>query len=195
MRKYKIVILTIFALPALSTSSAHADAGVPMIFITLPYMLVALIPIIFIEMLVISKKINISLKNSFRVSSIINIISTVAGIPLTWVALVLIQMLTGGGAAHGIETPLKKFLAITWQGPWLVPYESDLYWMLPSANLFLLIPFFFASWFIEYAIAKRLLRDSVSHVVKSGIFLANLLTYSMLFVIVFGLLVLSIVQR
>ena len=94
--------------------------------------------------------------------------------------LVILQMMTGGGGSHGLDTPLKKFLAVTWQSPWLIPYESELYWMVPTAALVLLIPFFFASWFIEYQVGKRILRDIESTKIKEAVLKANLLSYGLL---------------
>jgi hypothetical protein len=66
-------------------------------------------------------------------------------------------MATGGGSAHGLRTLSAKLLAVTWQSPWLIPYEDDLVWMVPAAALCLLVPFFFASVYIEYQVARRVL--------------------------------------
>ncbi|MBI3353090.1 MAG: hypothetical protein HY036_10995 [Nitrospirae bacterium] len=153
---------------------AYADAGVPMIFITFPSMLIALIPIIIIESIVMSRYLSLATGRSLKAASIGNIVSTVIGIPLTWLLLVILQLLTGGGSAYGLNGPFKKFLAITWQAPWLIPYESELYWMIPAATLILLVPFFFASWLIEYKVEKRLLSDIAADRVNRAVRDANL---------------------
>ena len=80
------------------------------------------------------------------------------------------QMTTGGGSAYGINTSARKLLAATWQAPWLVPYETDLYWMLPVASLVLLIPFFFASYFVEAPIVARMERGYSQSAVRSAVF-------------------------
>jgi hypothetical protein len=161
----------------LIATPAYANIGVPMIFITLPMMVVGLIPVIGIETFVFRKKLAVSLRQTVRTVTVINLVSTLIGIPLTWFLLVVLQIVTGGGGAHGLKTLHAKFLAVTWQAPWLIPYETDMYWMIPSAILFLLIPFFFASWLVEYQVAWRILRDFDRKDVKKAVFWANLITY------------------
>jgi hypothetical protein len=178
----------------LSATPVYADAGVPMLFVTMPMMIVGLIPIILIEAYVLIKEINISLGESLKTSFIMNILSTLVGIPITWVALVFISMVTGGGRAYGIQTILQKFLAVTWQAPWLVPYESDLYWMVPAATLVLLVPFFFISYLVELFIAKKLEKRIDSIVISKGVFLANIASYSILFILALVWLIISIIK-
>ena len=166
-----------------SEMSARADIGVPMIFVTLPSMLIALIPIILIESFCLSRRLNADPTSTIKPVAIANVISTLVGIPITWLLLVLVQMLTGGGGANGIETTKQRFLAVTWQAPWLIPYESDLSWMIPAATLVLLVPFFFASWQIEVQVVKKLMKESPSADVAKGMFLANVVSYLLLGII------------
>jgi hypothetical protein len=177
------------------TKSAYADMGLPMLSVTLGVMAIGLIPIIVIEMFILQKKLKISLRQSIKTSFITNLISTIIGIPITWVLLVLLQVATGGGRGYGLETIFQKLLAITWQAPWLVPHESELYWMVPSAELFLLIPFFFASWFIEYLIARVILKKIDKKILKHSIFIANLITYLLLGLGILSWLLISIIQH
>ncbi len=174
---------------------AYADIGAPMIFLTLPMLLIGLLPIILLEAFVLLKVTRIDFKGAFKVSALMNAVSTIVGIPVTWVLLVLLQMFTGGGAAYGLETPLKKFLAVTWQAPWLIPYESDLYWMMPAASLVLLIPFFFASYSIETVIARRMLKSLDKGLVRKSVFIANLLSYAILFVLTLAWLLFSLLKK
>jgi len=163
-----------------------------MIFITLPMLIIGLIPIILAETFILMRVISVSFKCGIKISAIMNAVSTVIGIPITWGSLVLIQMITGGGSAYGLQTPLQKFLAVTWQAPWLIPYESDLYWMVPAASLVLLIPFFFASYLIESLILRRILKQIDKALVNRGVFIANLYSYSILFILAFFWLAASI---
>ncbi len=94
--------------------------------------------------------------------------------------LVVIQMITGGGSSYGLNTALTKVLAVTWQAPWLIPYESDLHWMIPVSGLVLLIPFFFVSWWSEYFVSKKLIKNVESQTIKIAVRNANLITYGML---------------
>ena len=112
--------------------------------------------------------------------AIANAISTVVGIPLTWFLTVVLQMITGGGSGHGLSTWLTRLLAVTWQSPWLIPYEEELYWMVPTAALVGLIPAFFASVFIEGHILKRLLKTTDAATTWQLTWRANRLSYFIL---------------
>ncbi|PWK52903.1 hypothetical protein [Pleionea mediterranea] len=142
MYKSKKTILAFLAL--VIPGIAKANAGVPMLFLAMPAYLISLVPIIAIEATYISKSLELSLGQSLKTVSISNVVSTIIGVPLNWFLLVLVQMVTGGGSAYGTDSFMGKVLAVTWQAPWLIPYEKDLNWMIPIADLVLLIPFFFA---------------------------------------------------
>ena len=94
--------------------------------------------------------------------------------------MVLIQMLAGGGGAFGLDTTLGKVLSVTLQAAWLIPYESDLHWMIPVAGLVLLVPFFFASWWSEYFVSKKMLKEHPAQRVKIAVRNANIITYALL---------------
>jgi hypothetical protein len=161
-------------------SIAYANADVPMLFLAMPVFLISLIPIIAIETLYISKGLELSLGQSLKTVSFSNVVSTIIGIPITWFMLVVVQIVTGGGGAYGIDTVMGKIMAVTWQAPWLIPYEKDLNWMIPAAGLVLLIPFFFASWWSEYFVSKKINKTLPPHIIKSKVRNANLITYSLL---------------
>ncbi len=183
------IILASFLFGTLGSSDAFADIGIPMIFITFPWMLLAFVPVCILESTMLNRQLKISERRSMKISLIANLVSTLVGIPLTWILLVLLQMLTGGGGALGLESIPKKLLAVTWQAAWLIPYESHLRWMIPSAGLVLLVPFFFASWLIEYQIVKKMIMEIVPREVKRSVFWANLLSYSILaFIVIIFLL-------
>lgn len=158
----------------------YANAGVPMLFLAMPAFLISIVPIIAIETFYISKGLGLSISQSLKTVSVSNIVSTIVGIPVTWFLLVLVQMLTGGGGAYGLDSSMGKVLAVTWQAPWLIPYETDLNWMIPAAGLVLLVPFFFASWWSEYLVSKKMLQALPSNILKVKVRNANLITYCML---------------
>ncbi len=159
---------------------ASANAGVPMIFLAMPALGLSIIPIIIIEAMFLSKKLELTTSSAFKTTTISNLVSTIVGIPLTWLLLVLIQMLAGGGGAFGLDTTLGKVLSVTLQAAWLIPYESDLHWMIPVAGLVLLIPFFFASWWLEYIVSKKILKEHPARRVKIAVRNANIITYALL---------------
>ena len=151
-----------------------------MIFLVFPAFALSLVPIILIEAIYIARKLGLSNKESFKTVTISNLVSTVVGVPLTWIFLVAIQVITGGGSSYGTDTITEKILAVTWQAPWLIPHEQELYWMVPVAGLVLLIPFFFVSWWSEYLVSKRLLKSVEGEILKLTIRNANMITYGLL---------------
>ncbi len=159
---------------------ASANAGVPMIFLAMPALGLSIIPIIIIEAIFLSKKLELAVPSAFKTATISNLVSTIVGIPLTWLLLVLIQMLTGGDGAFGLDTTLGKVLSVTLQAAWLIPYEYDLHWMIPMAGLVLLVPFFFASWWSEYFVSKKMLKEHSAQRVKIAVRNANIITYALL---------------
>ena len=159
---------------------ASANAGVPMIFLAMPVLGLSIIPIIIIEAIFLSKKLELAVPSAFKTSTISNLVSTIIGIPLTWLLLVLIQMLAGGGGAFGLDTMPGKVLSVTLQAAWLIPYESDMHWMIPVAGLVLLVPFFFASWWSEYFVSKKILKEHSAQRVKIAVRNANIITYALL---------------
>jgi hypothetical protein len=131
-----------------------------MIFPTMALMIPALVPIVLIEGFSLSRSLKLPFGSMSATAAITNIISTVVGIPVTWFLLVSLQLMTGGGSAYGTETIWKKIFAVTFQAPWLMPYEKEGYWIGNAAMLTLLVPFFFASWKIEYWVSrKQIARD------------------------------------
>lgn len=180
MANFKTKKLFVFFSLLMFPQVAFANAGVPMIFLIMPVFGLAIVPIIIIETLYISKFLQLPKKTAAKTVTISNIVSTIVGIPLTWVVLVLIQMTTGGGSSYGLDSTLDKVLAVTWQAPWLIPYESDLNWMIPIAGLVLLVPFFYASWWSEYFVTKQIHKDIGVVLIKKYVCNANLITYSLL---------------
>lgn len=159
---------------------ANANAGVPMLFLTVPAMIVALVPIIIVEAFIVGRLLGASAISRAKSVAISNVVSTIVGLPLTWAALVGLQLISGGGSSYGLETPMQKLLAVTWQAPWLIPYESGLHWMLPAASLTLLIPYFFTSYFVEAPIVTHFERAYSRVQVRTAVFRANLISYLVL---------------
>jgi hypothetical protein len=139
------------------------DMGLPMIIPSMFIMLLALIPVIFIEGHFISKDLKIEGPAGYQASLFSNLISTLIGIPVTWFLLVMVQLMTGGGNAYGFSTFWQKIITFTWQAPWLIPYfeKKGSGWLTYAAMIFLLIPYFFASWYIEYFASRSFLAKRI----------------------------------
>src|SRR5690606_20307608 len=101
---------------------------------------VALLPVAAIEAVVYLRRLSIPGRQAWWGALRANLWSTFAGVPLAWLAQTVAQFALGGATGWGLETPLDRIAAVTVQSAWLVPYESDLSWMVPAAALFLLLP-------------------------------------------------------
>ncbi len=176
-------------------SLVYADAGIPMIFFTFPTMLMALIPIVFIEAGIYRDSLKIEYKQAIKPSFVSNLVSTILGIPLSWALLFGIELGTTSGRSFGISTFLQKVIAVTLQAAWLVPYEGDLEWMIPIAAMIGLIPAFFLSVFIEYLIVKRFFKEKDKTVIRGAVWRANIITYCILFVLLVIYLIYNVAQR
>lgn len=159
-----------------------ANAGLPMIGVQMDLMLVALLPIIAIEAIVLRVRLAVPLLRSLKGASLANALSTLAGIPLTWLALVFIEMAVGG-EAWGLETPLRRILAVTVQAPVLLPYEGDLDWMVPAASLFLLLPCLVVSILIESRTLSRLWPEVSRERIWRAASVANFVSYALLSIV------------
>jgi hypothetical protein len=130
------------------------DMGLPMIVPAMFLMILGLMPIILVEAYVISKKLGLVYTTVLGSSALGNIVSTLVGIPVTWFVLFGIQLATGGSSSFQVSSFWEKLFAVTLQAPWLLPGPRSDDWMVYAAMLFLLIPFFFASWYIEYVVVR-----------------------------------------
>jgi hypothetical protein len=174
MRRDTLIRVSLITLAIVLAFAKPAYANVflpPMVIMTLPAMVVALLPIIAIEAYVLSLWIWISWGYAVEVVSISNLVSTLIGIPLTWILLL----------------PLEKFPRTSVTGYiWYSEYDdrkeelNPKPWVAPAAGLLLLVVCFFASWFIEYNIATRMLDGFGLQDVNYGVLVGNLATYGIM---------------
>lgn len=163
--------------------------GVPMLFLIGPLFVLAFIPIVLIETSTLKKHINISTGKAVKVVFTSNAVSSFIGVPFIWLGLLIIQLATpgGGGTFPGLSLWSKTILSVTLQAPWLLPYESQLYWMVPAATMFMMPFFFIGSYYIELGISKLMLRKSQnisSQQIKQGVWYGNIHSYLLLIGIV-----------
>jgi hypothetical protein len=163
-----------------------ANAGVPMLFLHIPAILISLIPIIAIELHVARRVLGRPIKASVVPISVANIASMLFGFPMLWLAALLFQMLIGGGSSHGLQTWWQKVYAVTVQAPWLIPYESDLYWMVPFAGFVMLIPAFFVSVWLERLVLERFWKQEPKSALKKFSLRAHCASYVVLVLLWLG---------
>jgi hypothetical protein len=189
-----LVCIAVLATMALVTP-ATADAGAPMLALVWPCAWVLLIPIILVEALVAVRVLRVTFPAGLKIAGIANLVSTFVGMPLTWVLLVLVQMSTGGGGAFGTHTLPQKILAVTWQSPWLIANESELYFRAPAAAAFLCIPFFFMSVWVENFVARRSFAKEERPNVLRWAWRANLLSYGLVILLPLTVLLVRIYDK
>ncbi|MFA5320162.1 MAG: hypothetical protein WC418_03155 [Candidatus Omnitrophota bacterium] len=159
---------------------SYANAGLPIIFITFPYMLLAFIPIFLIEGVVYKKRLNMSYGSSFSVSFLANLLSTLIGFPLAWLLSLVVEILLSlsqQGATGTVSKVLLTVLGPAWLAP---PIETADQWYVPIAAFFGLIPAYFVSVWMELFVARRCFDKVDIKEVKKAVRAANLLTYGIL---------------
>jgi len=149
-----------------------ADAGIPMLFVTWPAMVIALVPVIAMEALLIRKRVVYKPWPIFRATAAANLVSTIIGIPLTWLALVACEMLIGPALSRipGIQNwhgPVARTIGFVFAAAWLPPWRNASS-LIPLAMLVLLVPFFFVSVWSERLVMKRTLAVTATEDVPGG---------------------------
>ena len=183
-RKVRITF-NVSVLLLLFPSIANADAGVPLLFLTLPGMVLALIPIIFIEMSYLRKALNLPTSLALRISVYANLLSAIVGIPLTWLVSIANESVTGGIPSFSINSALSKFPDIMWYGVWLMPYTHEFHRMILTTMMWLLIPFYLVSCLVESSVAILIHRSSDRVSVTLAMLKANGLSYGFLAILFF----------
>lgn len=155
-----------------------ADAGVPMLFWQMPIMALAIVPIIVVESFVVWRKLQMPVASVLLGTTLANIISTFVGIPMAWAMMVLLNIASGSLPFWNLNSPIGIFEAVVLQSSWLVPHSnSQLCWMVPTATLVLLIPYFFASVLSEGWVLRHLWRMEDKRLVRAANWQANLASY------------------
>ena len=173
-RKQWVPAVLIFCVVLLFPPSAHANAMVPIIVTGWFGMFLALVPIILIEWVVLTRA-GAHIWQSLLAMSAANLGSTVAGIPL---AIALEIVVLAGTPLYDESWDPKD----TWFREW----------MLPAGAVLLLVPFFLMSWWIEAPIAAWILDDHPTQFVDSAVRDANLITYGLLAALLSTVLVMAL---
>ncbi len=166
-----------------------ANTGVPMLFVQMPLLVLALPVIIVIEALLCRRWLTDSWEQAFWGSIVANLVSTVLGFPLLWFALVLVQLLVGGGSMPNLPEPWFSVYTVTIQAAWLLPFEDRFYWMIPTAGIVLLVPAFFVTVIVEGRFYRTMFRESATaDGIKAATWKMHLVSYGLLFLAGFVLL-------
>jgi hypothetical protein len=159
-----------------------ADAGVPMLFVAFPFAFYLLIPVVALETWIARTVPQISLQRRFLGVLGANVFSTAVGWPIAWYIMVLLQIyvIPGGSGGYGLDTPLHKIASVTLQAAWLIPYERDLYWMVPTAAIVLLVPAFLITIPSERLVLRYIWRQTAVSERRRFVWVANVASYALL---------------
>lgn len=171
-----------------------ADVGLPMIVFAFPAMVILLIPIIVVEGLVCKKMLGLTTWQAMKSNAFSNLASTLIGIPITWALMLILEYGTAGlaNASDRIQdwhSPLANVVFFLLSSAWIAPPEGNYVWLVPAATLVLLVPFFFASYGIEYMVIRQMVGmpeggppNLAYPRVRIAVRNANLITYGAMFV-------------
>jgi hypothetical protein len=176
-----------------------ADAGVPMLMLEWPVLLIVLVPVIVVEAFLYSRWLRIPMRSAFVGSAKANGLSTLVGVPLAWIVMLALEimvmvptaMLTHG---EGPKSPLWELVGFLVGIAWLGPPERKLFWMVPLAAALLLVPTFIVSVLIERRVCRASWPDAEEGPLRRAVWRANLVSYGMLFVVAIAWLACSIVN-
>src|SRR5713226_3022041 len=171
-----------------------ADMGIPMIVVTLPAMVMLLVPVIVIEGLLCKRWLGLTTLQAIKSNAVSNLASTIIGVPVAWAIMLAVEFGTLGviglvdksNAIQNWHSPLATVISFLLTSAWFGP--TDRKWVIPAATLVLLIPFFFASYWIEYFIVRRMVAmpdgeppNLAYPRVRIAVRNANLITYGAVF--------------
>lgn len=170
-----------------------ADAGIPMIFLTLPAMVMLLIPVIVIEGLLCKKWLELTTWQAMKSNAVSNLASTIVGVPVAWAIMLALEFGTmsvvdKSQTIQNWHSPIANVIFFSLSSAWIGPPEGKNAWLIPAATLVLLVPFFFASYGLEYLVMRfmvgmpdggppKLAYPNVRVSVRN----ANLITYGAMF--------------
>lgn len=172
-----------------------ADVGIPMMFIQWPLMIGALIPVIIVEALLIRRWVQLSYRDAFIGVTKANLFSTLVGLPLAFLVIFVLQMVVLISVASAAEQRHWNLDSLQ-ASPFIRIVEFTLgiagrpdnaaYWQIPLAAALLLVPSFYVSVWVERFMCRRAWPNSDTAAVRRGVFLANLASYLVLFILACG---------
>ena len=184
MNKFALVLLPLLLAP----SAAFADFGLPMLAMAWPLFTFAIVPVILLESYILKRHLNIDWRTAVINMSIANIYSTILGIPVAWIASLMLQIGLQGVITKAFDLQVyppeflnsfgKMLLTPAWLGPWRGAQSS---WIVAGPLSILLIPFFFASYWLEAKYAVRALQPENPVLVRNAVWRANIISYLALF--------------
>jgi hypothetical protein len=170
-----------------------ANAGVPMIFVIWPATWLLLIPIVLVEWALACRILKVPSLDGFLAACIGNLASTVVALPVTWVLMLIVALITPNST---LDSFWGVFNNVVLHSAWLLPLPAGGGWMVPAAALALCVPFFLASVGTERLIAGWTLRSKHPQArIGRWAWTANAVTYGAIMTGLGGILVYELTKR
>lgn len=184
-----------------------ADAALPLVWFTIPAVVLMLVPTVLLEGLLLKAWLHLSIRRALKASFLGNLASTLAGVPLATGLSYLANLALSPWTRQLMQkehwqSPIGDVLMATANSLYISAYVAEARWLLPAALLIVLIPAFLISWVLEYWIAKAIIIGASSVTLSEtdypsvpacelnkAVRRANYVSYSLLFVLIAFLLI------
>jgi hypothetical protein len=155
MRRAALAAVALLSLPM----TARADAGIPMLPVAYPIVLLFLLPVIAIEAIYLRARLKTGWWQTIKGVSIVNAVTTLLGYPLAWLLSFLVEILlmitVDSLGKVGISD--RVLFRLSWLGflvpAWIGP--TDQKWPVMLAFAVLLLPSFLLSGYAEGRIVRH----------------------------------------
>jgi hypothetical protein len=182
------LVLLLFPIPA------YADAGIPMLAVAYPVLLLFLFPVVAIEALYLRYRLRTDWRDTWDATLKANSISMLLGYPLAWLIYFGLEILLWGAVGNtGVSgyfglapgSQIANVLEIAMSAAWMGGGAGGKWgrWPIPLAFILLLIPSFALSGFVESFLLGRLGWLHYEGRCARIVWQANLLSYTFLAVI------------
>ena len=163
-------------------SFAYANAGIPMLALVWPAQWLALFPIILLECEICRRALQISFRQLIKPVGIANLISTLVGIPLAWIAMLALEFAVGfvGFSLLPKETEMPiyiQYLFFPFMAAWVA---ADNVWQVYFAFVSLTVPFCVVSILIEERVLRRAFPTQPDSIIHQFTRRANIVSYVLL---------------
>jgi len=176
------ILAVILGVALIAPSNVFANAGVPMLALAWPAQWLALIPIILLECEICRRALQLSFRQLIKPVSSANLISTLIGIPLAWIAMLGLEFAVGiaGFSLLPKETEIPiyiQYLIFPFMSAWVA---ADNVWQVYFAFVILTVPFCIVSILIEERVLRRAFPNQPASTIHDFTRRANIMSYGLL---------------